>query len=209
MENRLAHLTLISIAAVAAPLLGSSDLDASLPAVTLRVVNEAKVDTRVLGRARKEAIEIFSRAGVRLVWLDCSSGSGDWADENPCHRERGNNEFWLRVTTHKPLRTTGEMLGYSEFGPSRGSRSAGVIFPAVAELAARFHCDHALILGAAIVHEAGHLLLGADAHFSTGVMVSHWNREQLLLIEQGKLNFARQQAVLLRRKASGVEADIP
>jgi hypothetical protein len=58
------------------------------------------------------------------------------------------------------------------------------------------------ILGNAIAHEFGHLLLGPNAHSSDGIMRAHWNREFLKLANRGSLHFTTEQAQLMRRQAS-------
>jgi hypothetical protein len=63
------------------------------------------------------------------------------------------------------------------------------------------------ILGAAIAHEVGHLILGANSHTPLGVMNPHWDMTQIRLVRIGELNFNRDQARLLqnevRRRTSG------
>jgi hypothetical protein len=165
-----------------------------------RVVNEAQVDERLLHEPRKEAAGILNRAGVGLIWLD-----SDQAD------------FRLRLTTERPGWASQENLGFTEHG------SAGVNYPAVLKLTEKLNgYAHGItpvapyvpgFLGAAMAHEIGHLMLGANAHYPEGVMCAEWGREQFELIKLGGLNFAREQARLLqmevrRRRHSGSAARI-
>jgi len=89
-----------------------------------------------------------------------------------------------------------------------GNGLAGVDYPAVLKLAEKLNgFAHGItavavytpgFLGAAIAHEIGHLILGANAHHPEGVMRAEWGREQFELITLGGLNFARDQAKQLQ-----------
>src|SRR5262249_44633249 len=66
----------------------------------------------------------------------------------------------------------------------------------------------ALLLGHVIAHEIGHLLLGENAHYPSGLMKIKWNQNDLQRMVQGDLLFTAQQSqrirnnVLARREAS-------
>lgn len=186
-----------------------------LPAITLRVLNQAQVDKETLRKAREEATEILARAGVGLVWVDCGSSVADSKDREPCQRVRGRAEFWFRLTADRPAWTSENNMGFTVRTGEDGS--AGVYYPAVIRLATAaqksnlyalargFPCIAMFtpgFLGAAIVHEVGHLILGVRAHTPDGVMSAQWGPEQFELIWGGKLNFARDQARLLQIEVS-------
>jgi len=167
------------------------------PAVTLRVVNEAGVEARILESAKREAAGILKRADVGILWLDCEAGHADWRSANPCQRDRGPAEFWLRIAAKRPQAAVGEMLAFTELGSS-GDGLAGVYYPAIAAMATPDRPPLADILGAAIVHEVGHLILGADAHSPGGVMKAFWGKEQFRQIAIDELGFSADQARKLR-----------
>jgi hypothetical protein len=72
-----------------------------------------------------------------------------------------------------------------------------VYYPAALEMASRWRVGVAEILGAAIAHEVGHLLLGADAHAPFGLMQAAWSGRQFELIGLSELDFSRDQAKML------------
>lgn len=195
MRTRIA-VTSISILAAALGL-------AQKPTITLRIENEARVDDRVLRDARKEAIVMLDRAGVTLIWADCGHGGTDWEDREPCRHLRGRNEFWMIITMNRPGWSPKETLGFADL--ANGDGSAGVYYPAVLALVNDARGDAAQILAAAMVHEVGHLILGAE-HTHDGTMSGNWSREHFKLIRSGRLNFAAGQPKLLqnevRRRAS-------
>jgi hypothetical protein len=58
-----------------------------------------------------------------------------------------------------------------------------------------------IILGSAIAHEVGHLLLGPNSHSAGGIMQGEWGPKQLQLALMGRLLFASQQEKLIRAEA--------
>jgi hypothetical protein len=56
----------------------------------------------------------------------------------------------------------------------------------------------AQLLGLAVAHEFGHLLLGAKAHSATGIMRANWRHEDMERGAKGQLLFTDQQAPLIR-----------
>ena len=59
----------------------------------------------------------------------------------------------------------------------------------------------AQILGHAMAHETGHLLLWSKSHSSTGIMKASWSREDLREIAMGHLAFTFQEAEVMRGNA--------
>ena len=51
-----------------------------------------------------------------------------------------------------------------------------------------------------MAHELGHLLLGSNAHSSTGIMRAHWQGEELHRLSRGSLEFTSEQADHMRGK---------
>jgi len=170
------------------------------PQIILRVINEAGVADRTLRQVQKETAAILGRAGIELVWLDCEDGSADWASGNPCQEISGPADFWLRIRASKSTVAARE-LGYAQLDAVQKIGEAGVSYQAAEELAQRCHAETFQILGAAIVHEIGHLMLGgASAHSPTGVMSAAWGVHELDLVSIGELSFTLAQAKRLRQE---------
>jgi hypothetical protein len=185
----------------------SGDAQQPRPTITLRVVNEADAGERTLLRAEKEAAAILGRSGVDLVSLTCEAGQVNWANDNPCQRDPKPTDFWLRIMARRPAATPGDTLGFTEIDETMDFSSAGVYYPAAVEATKTFRADLYQVLGAAIAHEVGHLMLGANAHSPQGVMSPHWSKAQYVLISIGELGFSSDQARRLqdevRRRTSG------
>ena len=68
----------------------------------------------------------------------------------------------------------------------------------VESLAVALACPHAVILGYAVAHEVGHLLLGTNSHPPRGIMRARWTEKELLAASAGRFGFFPQQAAKMR-----------
>lgn len=170
---------------------------ATAPQITIRVVNSANVERQALTASEKQAGWVLARAGIEVVWQDCSVGPMD-----ACATELRRGEFWLHVANWKPAGSSIELLGFTELDPSltRGPNLAVVYYPMVKQMATSFCMGEAPILGAALAHEIGHLL-GAD-HSATGVMRARFDWHNIDDMAKGGLLFTRDQGARLRSMAS-------
>jgi hypothetical protein len=50
------------------------------------------------------------------------------------------------------------------------------------------------VLGHAMAHELGHVLLGARAHSEAGLMLPNWDARNLKDMSKGRLHFTKEQA---------------
>ena len=57
------------------------------------------------------------------------------------------------------------------------------------------------VLGHAMAHELGHLLLGSNSHSSTGIMSGKWRADELKRAAKGDLLFTAQQARIIHDHA--------
>lgn len=171
-----------------------------VPKITVRVYNYAQVSSRTLGRATEEATRVFQVASVELEMLDCLLEGGE---TNPgCARGllfapldlriiRAND----RVRARYGKKTTGYALR-SEDGS--GGELATVFYDRVEEEAWREGLPHGLVLGHAMAHELGHLLLPSGAHSPSGLMCANLRRKEWQLAAVGQLLFSAQEAQLIR-----------
>ena len=198
-RNTHALLMMLGVTWTAFPSLGAGAKD-TRPTITLRMVNEAGIDQRTILRALREAAAIFGHSGVELVWLSCEAGWADPTSANPCRQQTGPLEFWFFIVAQKPRGKSTEMVGFTDWVEGSTHGLAGAYYPGAVQLARRdqYDCDPYQILGAAIAHEVGHLLLGANAHSSLGLMQAVWNREQVKQITTGALNFTPDQSTRLQ-----------
>jgi len=91
-------------------------------------------------------------------------------------------------------------LGYA-VASKEGGTHASVFYQRVKEVAKGTVDSEPEILGHALAHEIGHLLLGSTAHDPTGIMHTDWTREDLHQMSWQYLFFSAEQAEVLRADA--------
>ena len=156
-----------------------------IPSVLLYLANEAGVSSDIVGGARHEVIRIYAQIGVRVIWAEHANGnpkaplviiipaiSGQWVG---------------------PL-----ALGVAVRGAYDSGRVAYVFYDRVEPLAEKHQISVACLLGVAIAHEIGHLLLPYGSHSPNGLMRGEWDNRQFLLARDRLLGFTAQQAELIR-----------
>jgi hypothetical protein len=101
-------------------------------------------------------------------------------------------------------------LGLAIFpGLGKKGDTAYIFYHRVEELAATEQALPAQILGHALAHEIGHLLLDSNRHSDVGVMQAEWRSEQMELLSSGRFLFTGSQsrqmraAVLMRQTETG------
>jgi hypothetical protein len=125
---------------------------------------------------------------VEVVW---SEGRDSTTSTEP--------EIELRLSSDKPPSRYSDRAGFAVLAPewSVGQRYAAVLYPMVQAAAKSQDTDVACLLGAAIAHEIGHLLLGA-AHRTGSIMSPRLGREEMRMASRGELLFDREQAGRVR-----------
>jgi len=174
--------------------------------ITARVYNYAAVSRETLLGAEKESSRIFREAGVEVAWLDCPTSHAEEEKYPACAAPMGAMAVDLRVVPApmaERLRSNGEEAGMALPSARTGNASAAwVFYQRVEELAESEVASSSQILGHAIAHEIGHLLLGPNAHSRTGIMRGNWDRRYLQEASQGQLLFTRDQAGRIRAEVS-------
>lgn len=176
--------------------------------ITLRVHNRAKAPHKTLIQSVQEVRKIFSKAGVEVAWRVMplpleQNQSLDHKQSFPSHPELS-----ILITPDSAAKSMVERLGLKEhvFGLSprpsngRGGRLAYIFYHRVREFIVKrtLFEQEALVLGLAITHEVGHLLLPNNSHSRTGVMRARFDRQDLRLAAFGDLIFTAQQAESIR-----------
>lgn len=142
--------------------------------------------------------------------LPFGSGSGDGSEEQDpsyvipfgCNRPMGPGELAVRlVRGTTPRHTRGDLpLGYSLVDTARGGGALATIYlDRVEWIAGTTGVDVRVILGRAIAHEIGHLVLGTNAHGEHGLMRAVWSRRTLERNAPGDWLFTPQESADLHR----------
>lgn len=154
-----------------------------MPSVSLYVANQAGLSSDVVRDARLEVMRIYGQIGVEVIWAEHPGG--------------GPNDplvIIIRATWVGPAGT----LGFALRGTNSPGRVAYVFYDRVQPLAAKYRMSDGSLLGVAMAHEIGHLLLPYGSHSPSGLMQGKWDDRQLLLARAGLLRFTAQQAWRIR-----------
>jgi len=174
--------------------------------IIARVYNYAVVSRGTLLGAERESSRIFREAGVEVAWLDCPTSYAQEEKYPACAAPLGAMAVDLRVvpaSMTERFRSNGEEAGMALPSSRTGGASAAwVFYQRVEDLAESQVATPSQILGHAIAHEIGHLLLGPKSHSRTGIMRGNWDRRYLQEASQGQLLFTRDQAGRIRAEVS-------
>ena len=178
--------------AFAVGLLGSmpSVSTAETRRLVVRVYETGISDPSMRTAAIETASTIVERAGIAVEWYDCTEDGRRPA----CRDTRSNGNFIARlmptITQGTPLRSaiaaldtqgdTEPPLGFAVIDPdTHGAKMATVFHDQVEAVARRTGVARSELLGRALAHEIGHLLLGVGGHSRTGLMRAVWTDEEL------------------------------
>jgi hypothetical protein len=167
------HTHLRSSAAVwiaAAALLTTGTESPAAERLLIRTYNNAGVTALEMTRGRDIAGAILQGAGVQAVWRDCSAA---------CVETIGPREAIVRIVT-APEGVMPESLGYALIDLQQGSGTLATVYAdRIDAVASRTGVDAGTLLGRAVAHEIGHLLLGTAGHSACGLMRALWSDLEL------------------------------
>ena len=175
-------------------------------ALKVGVYNYAHIGGSELLEAEDQAARLFARAGVRITWLDCPTNPKEVSLYPQC----ANRDVVLRILSasmSNHFDSHAEALG-AAIPVSKPERAwvASVFNARVASISSSWMLDPGLVLGEAVAHELGHLLLGAS-HARDGIMRANWTQQDLKQASRGQLRFDATQAALLKETVRRVRAE--
>jgi hypothetical protein len=179
----------------------------------VRTYNRFGVPARDLASAQDMAGRFFADTGIRLLWINCGSGSHRLAGvSRRCEEPVNAAEVILRIDAagereEKACASMGLALVTSEGGKT--SVLATVFPDRVLAVARAAGMDARTLLGMAIGHELGHLLLSTGAHAATGLMRARWSQAELRRARPTDWRFLNAEALVIRdavtRRTTGRE----
>ena len=181
-------------------------------ALVLRVFDRSGDSAADRQEAMQTADAILRQADVTATWVDCSNGARQ-ASHAICTDPLGRGELAVRLTRapeEKPKEkkakqspTVQRSLGYSMVEPAIGGTLATVFTDRVAWLASSAHSTYAALLGRAVAHEIGHLLIGTSEHSQSGLMRAVWTAAELARNERDDWLFTTDDRARLHRSRIG------
>ena len=178
---------------------------------TVHVNNYAGVDSKTLAGAENIATAIFHTSGVEAHWVTSLGPSGEKLEETSGPRSISLSDLHLSILPRIMSDRFGLRETVTGIAPGRGpNRQQTYVFYAKVEALAQhsgnrdlagpqyFQVTKALILGHAIAHEIGHILLNLEKHTATGIMRGNWDMNDLLNAASGRLIFSTRQDEAIR-----------
>ena len=171
--------------------------------VTVRTYNYALVADEQLGPARSEAAQIFTRSQISIRWTDCRVP--DAVRGSACTEPlNGGRDLMLRLIDRPPAADRFVALGESmlDLG-ERGGVLMTIDMSAIRAIAGRAGIPLSTLLGRAIAHEMGHLLLGSAEHPRLGLMRAQWSTDELRGLKPAHWEFSPREAAQMRQTLRG------
>jgi hypothetical protein len=163
--------------------------------------NEARVPEKPLALAIETAAQALRRAEIQVRWVNC------YANAEACKVEPATAGVVLQVSiagapTNEFRAVSSFAMGYSLLPEQGQGVYAKVMWPRVMKYSIAFDVPAALVLGNAIAHEVGHLLLGTGEHSHRGIMRAQWSGAEKFALEGGRLGFQGHEAARMRRRVA-------
>jgi hypothetical protein len=168
------------------------------------VLDYAGVPPKVLSSALTVFQQIYREAGGKVKW---NLVRGEWRPGQRLRLWDVPGDIVLRICSEqmaKSLIADASVFGLAPPAAEGASpaRVGAVFYSRTLALAGNTNANPSQVLGAALAHEMGHLLLGEGAHSKDGIMRPAWGKEDLWELSRGLLVFNASQA---RRIRVGIE----
>ena len=142
--------------------------------VVARVYNTARVAPLITDVALATATRLMNARAIGVAWRNCDV-------PNACATVPAR-EFVIRLVRSRKTTTDGSpfVLGEASIDASqRAGVLATIYVDRVERMAELSEADSAWLLGRAIAHELGHLLLATNSHSPTGLMRAQWTSQEI------------------------------
>ncbi|HEY7305084.1 MAG TPA: hypothetical protein VH601_13260 [Bryobacteraceae bacterium] len=195
----------------------SSAASAALPnhrsqeALIIAIHNLAHVPPGTLLDAERIAADIFSRAGIETEWMVVPvSNSMDLLTDFSASPERGctqplsSHTVRAQILPHAPFGFSSQALGYSLPCAERGIQVTIYADRIEAVSQHTLACFYR-VLGHALAHELGHVLLRSPAHEHLGIMKAVWSPGDWQRAAVTVLGFSSDQARRVQQELQRIE----
>jgi len=190
------------------PLAAASAAETLWTQVTVRVYDATGTPTADRQRALDVASAIVAATSIGIVWMVCDEAAGPRPsgrqETRPCPSPLRRGELALRIvrspagTGRDAILPLGEALIDMRLGEGV---LATVYADRVASIAAQTGVNEGVLLGRAIAHELGHLLLATNTHAPEGLMRALWSRVELRRLRTSDWAFRRDEIAAISARA--------
>ena len=177
-------------------------IDVPVMPLVVRLYGGPAVSTYDSQSALEEAKTILAHAGFAPEWVTCPA---DVPPPRRCTVPLHGGELAVRLATAPPQANSLQWLplGYSLVDPGTQSGALATVYlDRVKWLATASTAEVATLLGRAIAHELGHLLLGTPQHGRFGVMRAVWSSQMVRNSRPSEWRFSAHEARQMRAAVS-------
>lgn len=177
-----------------------TDLEHSTKKLTVALFNDARVPPTVLSGAQEAASYVFAKSGIDIRWMLCGREDESPEERSACSQPKFPEHLDMHIVSGCPRLPT-SVFGISYLSPEGIGSQADVFYAKIAAFR-QSPAELSTLLGYAMAHELGHLLLGTNSHSPTGLMRADWRTKDLTGMAQGGLGFSDEQAQTMKAKLS-------
>ena len=172
--------------------------------LVVRLYDAAGVPAHDLKVAAATAADAIRKTKIDVEWIVCPSPSVDAINHWPgCHDVPDQGELFVRISRSPSVAVDKRTLGYAFLDTAHAEGALATVFTdRIDALAKDAAVDHSALLGRAIAHEIGHLLLGTNSHSEVGLMRARWSVSELKLGFPRDWVFSRDEATRMRDRLS-------
>jgi hypothetical protein len=174
----------------------------------VHLYDPANVPSKTLNRAIEETANILAVAGVQVLWQPGEPHSAEGRTIDMTRRpvatdgSRDDRAFVVvRIVRGFPATALPRALGFALPFAQNGVHVT-VFYDRIEEVALSVPPGVARILGDALAHEIGHVLLGSEQHSQNGIMKAVWSRADYQHLAARQFEFLPRDAVVLREEVS-------
>ena len=178
--------------------------------LTILIYDRARVGSKTLIQAERVASEIFSYAGVEAQWRTRSDFDSDALvnDFSPsaagCAQPLNSANITAAILAHAPSGLPPQALGYALPCANRGIQ-ATIYADRVEIVSRKTLASFYRVLGNAVAHELGHVLLRSCVHGNSALMKGIWAKSDWQRAAVGIVPFTPDQAKSIRQELLRIE----
>ena len=174
--------------------------------IDVRVYDVTDMDAKTRQRALDTANTALAAASVDATWQVCIAGPHPLrCDTRPTRSELAIRIVRLPAATRRPEGALRLGDAYIDSQSGRGVL-ATIYFDRVAWLSQRSGSPLPPLLGRAIAHELGHLLMASNTHGPIGLMRAFWSQDEVRRSRAGDWTFSPTDAHAIEVGAKNIRA---
>jgi hypothetical protein len=173
--------------------------DATRSRVTVRVYSSTSLDAPAQRAALDVANAAFQAAWIDVEWKICALGG--------CDAALTQTDLAVRMVTSGDPRPGVRPLGDALIDRRKGIGVLATVYvDRTQRIARELAIDHGRLLGRAVAHEIGHLLLASTKHGS-GLMREVWSHDELLRTQKDDWVLHAVDARAIRQRLASVQPE--